>query len=169
VIELQTVSLDELQTLLDEVDEKVPTQRVLTAMGRKLGLSTGTLSTLNDVSEQTIRNWLNRFEDQPIDQAPYDDPRSGRPPKLTDEQKAEFFADLHNSPEDIGYDRQVWFPALVYRHLKETYDIEYSPSQIYRLLHEAGLSWRTARPRHYEADSEAEAEFQETLEKKRRN
>lgn len=169
MIELEHVSLEELRTLLGEVDEKVPTQRVLTAIGRKLGLATDTLAALNDVSDQTIRNWLNRFEDQPIDQAPYDDPRSGRPPKFTDEQKAEFFADLQQSPEDVGYDRQVWFPALAYRHLKETYDIEYSPSQIYRLLHEAGLSWRTARPRHYEADSEAEAEFQETVEKKRRN
>lgn len=32
-------------------------------------------------------------------------------------------------------------------------------------MHEAGLSWRTARPRHHEADPEKEAEFQETLEK----
>jgi transposase len=168
MIELENVSLDELRTLLDEVDERVPTQRVLTAIGRKLGLSTDTLAALNDVSDQTVRNWLNRFKDQPIDQAPYDDSRSGRPPKLTDEQKAEFFADLHNSPEDVAYDRQVWFPALAYRHLKETYDVEYSPSQIYRLMHEAGLSWRTARPRHYEADPEAEAEFQETVQKKRR-
>lgn len=169
MIKLENVSLDELQTLLDEIDERVPTQRVLTAIGRKLGLSTGTLAELNDVSDQTIRNWLNRFENQPIDQAPYDDSRSGRPPKLTDEQKGEFFVDLHNSPEEVGYDRQVWFPALAYRHLKEAYDVEYSPSQIYRLLHEAGLSWRTARPRHYEADSEAEVEFQETVQKKRRN
>lgn len=168
MIELETVSLEELQTELDKIDEKVPTQRVQTAIGRKLGLSTDTLAELNDVSEQTIRNWLNRFKDQPIEQAPYDDSRSGRPSKLTDEQKDEFFADLHKSPEEVGYDRQVWFPVLAYHHLKETYDVEYSQSQIYRLLHEAGLSWRTARPRHYEADPEAEAEFQETVQKKRR-
>jgi transposase len=169
MIELDNVSLEELRMQLDEVDEKVPTQRVLTAIGRKLGLSTDTLAALNDVSAQTIRNWLNRFKDHPIDRAPYDESRSGRPPKLSDDQKAEFFDDLHKSPEELGYDRQVWFPALAYRHLKETYDVEYSPSQIYRLLHEAGLSWRTARPRHYEADSEAEAEFQKTVQKKRRN
>ena len=168
MIELESIALDELQTLLDKVDETVPTQRVLTAIGRKLGLSTDTLAALNDVSEQTIRNWLNRFKDQPIDRAPYDDPRAGRPPKLTPEENAEFFADLHESPEVVGYDRQVWFPGLAYRHLKETYDVEYSPSQIYRVLHEAGLSWRTARPRHCEADSEAEAEFQETVQIKRR-
>jgi len=168
VIELDSIALDELQTLLDEVDEKVPTQRVLTAIGRKLEVSTGTLAALNDVSEQTIHNWLNRFKDQSIDRAPYDDPRAGRPPKLTPEEKAEFFADLHESPEDVGYDRQVCFSGLAYRHLKQTYDVEYSPCQIYRLLHEAGLSWRTARPRHYEADCEAEAEFLETVQQKRR-
>jgi transposase len=112
-----------------------------------------------------IRRSATGSNGSPTDRAPYDGSRSGRPPKLTDEQKAEFFADLHESPEDVGYDRQVWFPALAYRHLTETYGVEYSRSQIYRLLHEAGLSWRTARTRHYEADSEAEAEFQETVQK----
>jgi hypothetical protein len=34
------------------------------------------------------------------------------------------------------------------------------------MMREAGLSWRTARPRHYDADPEEEAEYQETVEKK---
>lgn len=168
MIQLKDISLEDLRTQLAEVEGKAPTQRVETAIGRKLGLSTETLAELHDVSDQTIRNWLNRFKEQPIDQAPYDDPRSGRPSKLTDEEKTEFFADLHESPEEAGYDRQVWFPLLAYHHLMETYDVEYSLRHVYRLLDEAGLSWRTARPRHYEADPEEEAEFQETVQKKRR-
>jgi hypothetical protein len=33
------------------------------------------------------------------------------------------------------------------------------------LKHDADLSWRTARPEHYEADHEEIAEFQETFKK----
>lgn len=169
MIQLENVSLTELRSQLDEVEEKVPTQRVLTAIGRKLGASTEELAKLHDMSTRTISNWLNRFEEQPVEQAPYDDPRSGRPPKLSADQKAEFFADLQQSPEEAGYDRQVWFPLLAHQHLTETYGVEYSLTHVYRLLHQAGLSWRTARPRHYDADPEAEANFQERAQKKRRS
>jgi transposase len=166
MIQLDEISLEELRSQLEEVEGKVPTQRVLTAIGSKLGNSTEELAELHDVSEQTIRNWLNRFKEQPIDQAPYDDSRPGRPPKLTDDEKEEFIADLHDSPEEFGYDRQVWFPILAYHHLKDKFDVEYSLVHIRRMMREAGLSWRTARPRHYDADPEEEAEFQETVEKK---
>jgi len=166
MIRLDNTSLEELRSQLDEVEEKAPTQRVLAAIGRKLGSSTEELAELHDVSEPTIRNWLNRFNEQPIEQAPYDAPRSGRPAKLTDEEKEEFIADLHGSPEELGYDRQVWFPLLAYHHLKDKFDVEYSLVHIRRMMREAGLSWRTARPRHYDADPEEEAEYQETVEKK---
>jgi transposase len=163
---LDEVSLDELQAQLGEADKKKPAERVLAAIAYKQGDSKEKLAERHDVCLKTIYNWLDRFREEPIEQAPYDDPRSGRPAKLTDEQKDELVADLHESPEDFGYDRQVWFPLLVYHHLQEKFDVEYSLVHIRRMMREAGLSWRTARPRHYEADPEEEAEFEATVEKK---
>jgi len=164
---LDDITMEELQELREQIDEGTPKERVLAAIGRKQGDQIDTLAERHGVVEKTIRNWLDRFAEQPIEQAPYDAPRSGRPADLTDEEKEEFMADLHESPEEFGYDRQVWFPLLAYHHLKDKFGVEYSLRHIYRLLHEAGLSWRTARPRHYEADPEAETEFQETVQKKR--
>jgi transposase len=164
---LDDITMEELQELREQIDEGTPKERVLAAIGRKQGDQIDTLAERHGVVKKTIRNWLDRFAEQPIEQAPYDAPRSGRPAKLTDEEKEEFIADLHESPEEFGYDRQVWFPLLAYHHLKNKFEVEYSLRHVYRLLHEAGLSWRTARPRHYEADPEAEAEFQETVQKKR--
>jgi len=163
---LDGVTLDELQEQLGEADKKKPVKRLLAAIAYKQGDSKDRLAERHDVSLKTIYNWLDRFEEQPIEQAPYDDPRSGRPAKLTDDDREAFIADLHESPKESGYDRQVWFPLLVYQHLQEQYNVEYSLVHIRRMMREAGLSWRTARPRHYEADSEEEAEFQETVEKK---
>lgn len=164
---LDHITIDELHAQLDKTGGKVPVQRVLAAIGRKQGATLGELAERHNVVEKTIRNWLDRFAEHSMEDAPYDEPRSGRPSKLTAEQKEEFFADLHKSPEECGYDRQVWFPLLAYQHLEDKFEAEYSVRHVYRLMHEAGLSWRTARPRHYEADPEAEAELQETVKKKR--
>jgi hypothetical protein len=49
--------------------------------------------------------------------------------------------------------------------LKEEYGVEYHENYAYELLREAGLSLRTARPQHHEADPEEKAEFQETIKK----
>jgi len=108
---------------------------------------------------------LDRFADRSLDEAPYDDDRSGRPAKLTDEQQAAFLADLQQSPEALGYDRHSWFPALAHHHLKTDHGVEYSLRHVYRLLDEAGLTYRSARPQHYRADPEDEAEFRDAVQK----
>ena len=54
----------------------LPLQTDTGAIGR---LEDITLAKRHGVVEKTIRNWLDRFEVGPIEQAPYDDPRSGRP------------------------------------------------------------------------------------------
>lgn len=167
--QLDSISMEELHELLSEVDEGTPTQRILAAIAYKQGDSKTQLAERHDVTWTTVDNWLNRFAEQPIEQAPYDKQRSGRPPKLTEEQRDVLFEELHDSPEEFGYDRQAWFPTLVYHHVKETFGVEYSLRHIRRLMGEAGLSWRTARPRHHEADPELQAEFEETVEKNDRS
>lgn len=157
MIRLENCSLEELHSQLDDLEERVPTQRVLAAIGRKLGRSTGELATLHDVSEQTIRNWLNRFEEQPIERAPYDDSRSGRPPKLSDERKAEFIADLHKSPRVFGYDRRGWVPALAAHHLDDKFDVDYSLVHVRRLMRTAGVSWWRVRPQYDDTTPTGEA------------
>jgi len=159
------LSLDELHDQLDGTEGNVPTQRVLAAIGRKQGATLEELATRHNVAEKTIRNWLDRFADQPLADAPYDDDRSGRPAKLSDEEKAVFIDDLHQSPEELGYDRHSWYPDLARHHLEEEYGVEYSLRHVYRLLDQAGLTYRSARPQHYRADPEDESEFRNTVQK----
>jgi transposase len=136
---LEHVSLEELRDQLKETDEKVPAQRLLAAIGRKQGDTLATLAERHDVTEKTIQNWLDRFEDQPVDQAPYDEERAGRPPKLTDEQRDEFYADLHRPPDMFGYERSQWTPELAHRHLQERYDVEYSVRHVRRMINRADV------------------------------
>lgn len=117
------------------------------------------------MAEKTIRNWLDRFAERPLEEAPYDDERSGRPPKLSDEAKAAFLTNLQQSPEKLGYDRHSWYPTLAHHHLKQEYGIEYSLRHIYRLLDEAGLTYRSTQPQHYRTDPDDEVEFRDTVQK----
>jgi len=72
---------------------------------------------------------------------------------------------LQQPPTELGYDQQAWSAKLLLHHVKAEFGVEYHENYAYKLLREAGLSLRTARPQHYEADPEEKAEFQATVEK----
>ena len=163
---LDDITLEQLHEIREQTEGGKPRERVLAAIGRKQGDQLDTLAERHGVVEKTIRNWLDRFEEEPIEQAPYDAPRPGGPSKLDSGERERLFEQLQESPIEHGYDRQAWSPKLLLHHVKEEYGVEYSKGHAYTLLHEAGLSWRTARPRDHEADPEDEAEFQETVEKR---
>jgi transposase len=166
---LDGISLEELHELREQTEGETPRERVLAAIGRKQGDTLDTLAERHDVVEKTIRNWLDRFEKEPIEQAPYDDPRSGRPSHLTDAQREELFETLQQRPTALGYEQQAWSTKLFLHHVREEYGVEYSEGHARKLLGKAGLSCRTARPRHHEADLEEKREFQRTVQKNVRN
>jgi transposase len=162
---LDGVTLEQLYELKEQIDEGKPRERVLAAIGRKQGDQLETLAERHGVVEKTIRNWLDRFEQEPIEQAPYDASRPGRPAKIEGQDREQLFEQLQQPPTELGYDQQAWSAKLLLYHVKEEYGVEYHENYAYELLREAGLSLRTARPRHHEADPEEKAEFQQTVEK----
>ena len=166
---LADVTMEELQELREKTEGEIPRERVLAAIGRKQGDQIDTLAERHGVVERTILYWLDRFEEEPIEQAPYDDPRSGRPSKLDDDEREQLFEDLQNPPTELGYELQAWSPKLLLTHVRDEYDVEYSKGHARKLLGKAGLFCRTARPRNHEADPEQEAEFQDTVQKNDRS
>jgi len=166
---LDDITLDELHELKEQMAEGKPRERVLAAIGRKQGDELLTLASRHGVVEKTIRNWLDRFEEQPLNEAAYDEPRPGGPAKIEGEEREQLFEELQQAPTELGYDQQAWSRKLVLHHIKEEYGVEYHELYAYELLEQAGLSLRTARPQHYEADPEKKAEFQTTVEKNTQN
>jgi Transposase and inactivated derivatives len=166
---LDDITLEELQELREQTEGEIPRERVLAAIGRKQGDEVDRLAERHGVVEKTIRNWLDRFDEEPIEQAPYDQPRPGRPSKLEENEREELFEHLQQPPTELGYEQQAWSTKLLLHHVKEEYGVEYSGGHARKLMGKAELSWRTARPRNHEADPQQEAEFQETVEKNGRN
>jgi transposase len=166
---LDDITLEELHDLRERTEGDVPRDRVLAAIGRKQGDKIATLAERHDVVNKTIRNWLDRFAEEPIEQAPYNAPKPGRPSKLEEHEREELFEQLQQPPTELGYEQQAWSTKLLLHHVQEEYGVEYSGGHARKLMAKAGLSCRTARPRNHEADPEQEAEFQETVKKNGRS
>lgn len=164
------LTVDELQSkLADTEDDGKAVKRLMVAIAYKQGQSPADIQETFGISTKNVYQWLDRFEERELDEALHDEPKPGRPSKLSDEQLDELESVLDKSPEDVGYDVQAWSPKFVQHWLKTRFDVEYTERHIRRLMHNAGLSWRKARPEHYEADPEEIAEFQDTYKKSDEN
>jgi transposase len=134
---LSDVTVDELQRALDAVEGKKPTQRLITALAYKHGVTQTELAAWYGVERRTIYNWLSRVEERPIVEAVHDDPRPGRPRKLGPDQQEALTAVLRASPADVGFEASSWTPALVQQYVRDAFDVDYSEPSCRRLLREA--------------------------------
>jgi transposase len=139
---LDEIPIERLQEALDEVSDAKPAQRLTAAIAYKNGITQTELAEWYGVQRRTIYSWLKRLKDGPLDQAVTDAPRSGRPRKLTPDQREAFEAALHEPPTEAGYDEPAWTPALVGRFVREAFGVEYSEPSCRRLMKEAGLEYR---------------------------
>ena len=117
-----------------------------------------------------LSRWLDRLErlaDEPFEEVVYDEHRSGRPSELSDEQHDKFVEALHESPEEVGLDAPAWSVPLARHYLAKEFDVEYCERHVRRLMSEAGLSWKTARPEFHKSDERAQEAWQEGFKKAR--
>ncbi|WP_222104437.1 helix-turn-helix domain-containing protein [Halorubrum ezzemoulense] len=86
---LDGVTLEELYELKGQIDEGKP-ENVFSRRSDANRAITWNVAERHGVVEKTIRNWLDRFEKEPIEQAPYDTPRPGRPAKIQEKSVNSF-------------------------------------------------------------------------------
>lgn len=142
----EEITLSDLHRALDAVEGKQPTKRLLAAIAYKKGISQTELADWYGVQRRTIYSWLKRFEERPIESAVCDADRSGRPRKLTVDQRASLEQALHRPPRECSFEGAAWTPELVRRYVRERFEIEYSLPSCRRLMKESGLSYRSPRP-----------------------
>lgn len=165
---LEEISTDELRGYLAEVNNKRPTLRLVAGINYKEGVAATTIADWYDVSESTVHNWLNRIErlkDEPMEAVIHDEPRSGRPRKLSSEDWDELNQLLETSPEEVGIEAPNWTPRIVQTLIEEKFDTEYSQRHVQDLLHEAGYTWKTARPEYAKGDKRAIKAFKNGFKK----
>lgn len=140
VLQVKGYSPDQIKNLFNQ-DEKYKTgMRLYTVYQVSKGQSTRKLEELCNSSFKQICNWVHRFEEEGL-KGLKDKPKSGKPSRLSSEQKNELNIILHNKkPGEYGYINTNWTGPLLMEHIKSTYGIKYSKAQIYNILKEIGFT-----------------------------
>ncbi|WP_122088430.1 helix-turn-helix domain-containing protein [Halalkalicoccus subterraneus] len=133
---LESITGDELRTALAATTDHKAVQRLMIALAYTDGRSVGHLSRLYGVPQSTIYYWLDRFDERGLEEALEDEPRSGRPRKLGDEERDALAETFEAPPEEAGYESSSWSTELVREHIRHEYGVEYSLGHVRRLLRE---------------------------------
>ena len=142
---LENVSTGDLRQILAEVDDADATQRLMAAIAYEEidELTQNEAADLYGFSSEWASKWFNRLErleTEPFEDVVYDEPRSGRPSELSEQDHERFVDALHESPEVVGIDAPAWSVPLASKYLTEEFDVDYCDRHVRRLLTEAGLS-----------------------------
>ncbi len=101
------------------------------------GMTPQYLSKHCGTSERTLQTWIKN-----VDEAGWnsliDDERTGRPRRLSKQQRSEIRETILKKPEETGY--EVWDGPKLSKYIKETYDIDYGVRACQKLMHEMGFA-----------------------------
>ena len=89
----------------------------LVSLVGEFGGTTGSWLVVDDV--------LERLSFEPFEAVVYDEPRSGRPSELSEQDHERFVDALHESPEVVGIDAPAWSVPLASKYLTEEFDVDY--------------------------------------------
>lgn len=140
----------ETQTLLKRIyrqsRHRRVSQRAHCLWLKSQGMKNTELQVIFPVSEKTLYNWFNAWNDQGL-LGVYKHPDRGRKPKLTEEQTVQVKAWVEASPRNL---------KGVLEKIKTTWDITISRDTLKRILKAVKLSWRRMRQAPAKTASAAE-------------
>ena len=105
------------------------------------GLSVPAVALRLHLHNQTVRDWLKRFNKDGL--SGLDDlPRGGKPPTYSPEQRAEVIALTLTNPQELGLPFACWTLDRLVAYLHEQKQITIKRSRVSELLLQEGLRWR---------------------------
>ncbi len=140
-----TLTEDKVKTLELEARQQIGrvTERIHFVLLSNRGYSPPQIAELFNYTEETVRNWLKRYQQKDLPGL-IDEPRQGRPPidPLLD---AVVEAQISQSPRCFGYLRTFWTILALTGHLASYLKISVSSATVRRAVKNIGYTWR--RPR----------------------
>jgi transposase len=110
------------------------------------------------MDRQTLRDWVIRFNADGV-QGLHDLPRSGRPVRMTEGQRAAFKAVVLRGPDRERDGVSSWRVVDLCRVAEERFGVAYRESGMLRLVKSLDLSWQKVRPSHPKTDRAAQERF----------
>jgi transposase len=152
---------DELRRLAGKVKDAAQARRLLALAAVYDGMNRTEAARIGGMDRQTLRDWVHRFNERGpeglIDIKP-----SGRPSKLSDEQKQELKQLVEAGPDPAKDGVVRWRCVDLKRVLEQRFGVDLSEVSVGRVLKEMGFSHISARPQHPVQDQEAIAAFKKT-------
>ncbi|HYI85016.1 MAG TPA: winged helix-turn-helix domain-containing protein, partial [Acetobacteraceae bacterium] len=111
------------------------------------------------MDRQTLRDRVVRFNAEGVASL-RDQPRPGRPPRMTEGQQAAFKAVVLRGPDLERDGVSAWRIADLCRIAGERFGVAYREGGMLRLVEALDLSWQKIRPSHPKADKAAQQRFQ---------
>lgn len=128
--------------------EKIMLRKTIVQLHQK-GKKQTEIAHLLDVPQQTVSYWIIRHT-QTDNLA--DKPRSGKPSRLSAEQKEELKTVLLDFPPSrYGGKSMGWLTKIAIQYVKDHYGITYSMRRMQELFHDIGLNLITPRSEHVKA------------------
>lgn len=92
-----------------------------------------------NVHRSKVSIWLQNWQQEGMDGI-LEGHRSGRPPRLSENQRKQLADILDSGPVAYGFSSGVWTSPMVARVIEEEFSITYHPAHVSRILHELGFS-----------------------------
>lgn len=152
---------DELRRFAARAKDAGQARRLLALAAVLDGMNRTEAARIGGMDRQTLRDWAHRFNrhgpDGLIDIKP-----SGRPPRLSDQQKdlLKQLVEAGPDPETDGVVR--WRCVDLKRVVRERFGVELSEVSLGRVLKQLGFSHISARPRHPVQEPAAIETFKKT-------
>jgi transposase len=113
-------------------------------------------------SPRTISNWVHKINETGRIDSLIDVPRSGRKPRLSQEQEQQIKKALLNTPELSGVDANQWDGKTLSFYIQQTFNMELKVRQCQRLMKKLGFTLQKPRTVPAAGDPEAKEAFKKT-------
>ncbi len=162
-IEVRTeLTADEVRQLARGVPERAQALRLIAIAAVLDGASRKDAAKTCLMSARSLYVWISRFNTEGLGGL-VDKRRSGRPPKLNDEQRAQVLQWVGEGPDRQWLGIVRWRLQDLCGEIKRCFGIELSEDAIGALLKRGGFSHISARPQHPRQDTEIMEDFKKNL------
>jgi transposase len=139
LIHEETEQIKRLVNSRKEPKGKVQRASVIWFSSQKL--KTSVIAQKVSLSKQSVRRWIKRFNKHGLSGL-QDEPRSGRPPFHTEEDRSRLIALARSKPDELGYPFKLWTIRRLQTTFQEREQIKLSTSTIWTWIRAEGLIWK---------------------------